>query len=141
LRKAIAIVELGEVARFEAAGVLRVNVTTYALNRAPQEPAAISISERMHHAGCGRLTATQRLLFDVPRPEIEFYDTRKDMWELENLAAVPQYQEEIAAHFSMLKAWMAATGDFPPERRRRAGYVDRITGVLFSLDVPPMFNE
>lgn len=89
----------------------------------------------------GRLTDTQRPLFEAPRPEIEFYDTRNDTWELENLAADPRYQEEIAAHFSMLKAWMAATGDFPPERRRRAGYVDRITGVLFSLDVPPMFNE
>lgn len=41
----------------------------------------------------------------------------------------------------MLKEWMATTGDFPPRKRQREGYVDRVTGVLFSLDVPPMFNE
>ena len=89
----------------------------------------------------GRLTGTQRLLFESPRPEIEFYDTQQDKWQIENLAARPEYQQEIAAHYSMLKEWMTATGDFPPERRRRAGYVDRVTGVLFSLDVPPMINE
>lgn len=89
----------------------------------------------------GRLSQTQRLLFDSPRPEIEFYDTQQDEWQVENLAARPEYQEEIAAHYALLKDWMSATGDFPPERRRRAGYMDRITGVLFSLDVPPMINE
>lgn len=88
-----------------------------------------------------RLTEAQRLLFDSPRPEIEFYDVRQDEWQVDNLAARPEYQEEIAAHYSMLKEWMTATNDFPPERRRRAGYVDRVTGVLYSLDVPPMINE
>jgi arylsulfatase A-like enzyme len=89
----------------------------------------------------GRLTDAQRLLFESPRPEIEFYDTDRDEWQVENLAARPEYQQEISAHYSMLKEWMTATGDFPPERRRRAGYVDRVTGVLFSLDLPPMINE
>jgi arylsulfatase A-like enzyme len=89
----------------------------------------------------GQLTDAQRLLFEAPRPEIEFYDLENDSWELRNLAAEPQYQEEIAIHYSMLREWMVATNDFPPRRRRREGYVDRVTGVLFSLDVPPMFNE
>ena len=89
----------------------------------------------------GRLTDTQRLLFKSPRAEIEFYDTEQDEWQIRNVAAQPEYQEEIAAHYSMLKEWMTRTGDFPPERRQRAGYVDRVTGVLFSLDVPPMINE
>ena len=88
-----------------------------------------------------RLTETQRLLFKSPRPEIEFYDVREDEWQVDNLAARPEYQEEITAHYSMLREWMTATNDFPPERRRRAGYADRVTGVLFSLDVPPMINE
>ena len=88
-----------------------------------------------------QLTEEQRLLFDAPRPEIEFYDTENDLWELENLAARPEHREAIAEHFALLQEWRETTGDFPPERRRRAGYVDRVTGVLYSLDVPPMFNE
>ncbi|MGH8221595.1 MAG: sulfatase-like hydrolase/transferase, partial [Woeseiaceae bacterium] len=89
----------------------------------------------------GRLTRAQGLLFQVPRPEIEFYDSERDRFELDNLAARPEYQASIAEHYSILAEWRQATRDFPPEQRRRAGYVDRISGVLYSLDVPPMFNE
>jgi N-sulfoglucosamine sulfohydrolase len=89
----------------------------------------------------GQLTKTQSLLFEVPRPEIEFYDCERDPFEVDNLAARPEYQASIAKHFSLLEEWRKATHDFPPERRRRAGYVDRVTGVLYSLDIPPMFNE
>jgi arylsulfatase A-like enzyme len=85
-----------------------------------------------------RLAADQRPLFHAPRPEIEFYDTERDPFELDNLAASPEYQARIAEHFALLQDWRKATGDFPPERRRRAGYADRVTGVLYSLDVPPM---
>ncbi|MEX2495773.1 MAG: sulfatase [Woeseia sp.] len=101
-------------------------------------PSWLSLYERKRS---GRLTEAQSPLFKTPRPEIEFYDTDEDPWELNNLASQPAYHEAIAAHFSMLQEWRAATGDFPPHKRRRAGYVDRITGVLYSLDVPPMFNE
>jgi N-sulfoglucosamine sulfohydrolase len=88
----------------------------------------------------GRLAETQRPLFDVPRPEIEFYDTELDPFELDNLAIRPQHQSRIAAHFALLQEWRKATGDFAPERRRRAGYADRVTGVLYSMDVPPMID-
>jgi N-sulfoglucosamine sulfohydrolase len=87
-----------------------------------------------------RLAESQRQLFDVPRPEIEFYDTERDPFELENLAARPEHQARIAEHFALLEDWRKATGDFSPERRRRAGYADRVTGVLYSLEVPPMID-
>lgn len=89
----------------------------------------------------GELTRVQRLLFESPRPEIEFYDIERDPFEIENLAPLPEYQRAIAEHFALLQEWQKATHDFPPERRRRAGYVDRVTGVLYSLDVPPMIDE
>lgn len=101
-------------------------------------PSWLALYERKRSA---RLTDAQSLLFRAPRPEIEFYDTEHDRWELDNLAARPEYQQAIAEHFSILQEWRTATGDFPPEKRQRAGYVDRVTGVLYSLDVPPMFNE
>jgi arylsulfatase A-like enzyme len=88
----------------------------------------------------GRLAESQRSLFDAPRPEIEFYDTEWDPFELDNLAARPEHQARIAEHFALLQEWRRSTGDFPPERRRRAGYADRVTGVLYSLDVPPMID-
>lgn len=101
-------------------------------------PSWLALYERKE---TGRLDEAQSLLFRAPRPEIEFYDIEQDPWELDNLAAQPEYQESIAEHFSMLQEWRDATGDFPPERRRRAGYVDRVTGVLYSLDLPPMLDE
>ncbi|MGH8168310.1 MAG: hypothetical protein ACREQ1_13790, partial [Woeseiaceae bacterium] len=104
------------------------------------EPALVTVPPYMADTPETRIDI-QRSLFDAPRPEIEFYDTDNDPWELENLAARPEHREPIAEHFALLQEWRKATGDFPPERRRRAGYVDRVTGVLYSLDVPPMFNE
>ena len=89
----------------------------------------------------GNLSPAQQLLFRAPRPEIEFYDTERDPFEIDNLAGRPEYREVIAEHYALLADWRAATGDFPPRRRRRAGYVDRVTGVLYSLDVPPMYDE
>jgi arylsulfatase A-like enzyme len=88
----------------------------------------------------GRLAESQRPLFGVPRPEIEFYDTETDPFELDNLAARPDHQARIAEHFALLQDWRKATGDFPPERRRRPGYADRVTGVLYSLEVPLMID-
>lgn len=93
------------------------------------------------HKRAGRLTPAQRLLFEVPRPEIEFYDTEQDPYEIHNLASRPEYTGAIAEHYALLSDWQEATGDFPPHERRRAGYADRVTGVLYSLDLPPMYNE
>jgi len=89
----------------------------------------------------GRLTSEQADLFRVPRPQIEFYKTTEDPLELNNLAGAPEYEEAIFTHFGWLKEWMQMTGDFPPHQRQRAAYADRITGVLYSLDVPPMYSD
>jgi N-sulfoglucosamine sulfohydrolase len=89
----------------------------------------------------GHLPDVQRSLFQAPRPEIEFYDTIADPFEIDNLAGRPEFQALIAEHFAMLHEWRSATGDFSSERRRRADYADRVTGVLFSLDVPPMYDD
>lgn len=86
-----------------------------------------------------RLEQTQSLLFEMPRPEIEFYD--EDPWQIDNLAPIPEFQPLIVEHFTMLQAWRASTGDFPPWQRRRADYADRVTGVLYSLELPPMRDE
>lgn len=78
----------------------------------------------------GRLRKTQSLSFAAPRPEIESCDTAREPFEIENPAPLPEYQTAIAGHFAMLREWQKLTHDFPPEKRRRAGYVDRVTGVL-----------
>ena len=89
----------------------------------------------------GRLSEAQRRLFETPRPEIEFYDTIADPFEIDNLAGRPESQELIAQHFALLQEWRKATRDFPPQRRRRADYADRVTGALYSLEIPPMYDE
>jgi len=88
----------------------------------------------------GKLNSAQARLFEVPRPEIEFYDIVDDPWELNNLAGEPAYREAIRAHFDLYESWREETNDFPPHRRRRHGYADRVTGTLFSLTVPPLYN-
>lgn len=62
-------------------------------------------------------------------------------WQIDNLAPIPEFQPLIVEHFTMLQAWRASTGDFPPWQRRRADYADRVTGVLYSLELPPMRDE
>ena len=108
-------------------------------------PADVSMSpswRSLYELGqAGRLTETQRQLFRAPRPEIEFYDTVADPFETENLASRPEFRDSIAAHFERLQEWRGSTGDFPPQKRRRADYGDRVTGVLYSLEVPPMIDE
>lgn len=84
------------------------------------------------------LTPAQARLFEVPRPEIEFYDIENDPWEVTNLAGQPAYREQVRAHFAMLERWRADTKDFPSRKRRRRDNTDRLNGVLFSSEVPPM---
>jgi len=47
----------------------------------------------------------------VHRPAIEFYDTEKDPWELNNLASEKKYTKKIAAMKRMLEQWMREQGD------------------------------
>lgn len=47
----------------------------------------------------------------VHRPAVEFYDHRKDPWELNNLASNPKYASRIAAMRHELHRWMEEQGD------------------------------
>ncbi len=86
----------------------------------------------------GKLSFEQALLFQSPRPEIEFYDLEQDPWELNNLAGDPAYRDRLREHVRLLEEWREATDDFPPSRRQRNGHTDRIRGVFFSDTIPPM---
>ena len=54
------------------------------------------------------LTMANRYLH---RPAIEFYDTKNDPWELNNLASDRRYAEKIAVMRSSLDSWMEEQGD------------------------------
>jgi N-sulfoglucosamine sulfohydrolase len=45
------------------------------------------------------------------RPVEEFYDSKADPWEVQNLIDAPEHQERIAALRQNLEAWIEATGD------------------------------
>lgn len=45
------------------------------------------------------------------RPAVEFYDTRKDPWELNNLANDPAYAKQIRTLTTELQDWMQEQGD------------------------------
>ena len=47
----------------------------------------------------------------IKRPEIEFYDTEKDPYELNDLAKNPEYAETIKRLKKQLERWMAQQGD------------------------------
>ncbi len=88
----------------------------------------------------GKLKPAQALIFQVPRPEIEFYDVVNDPYEFNNLAYDVAYRPQIQQHFEALEAWMETTNDFPPHFRRRYDNTDRVTGTLFKKGVPEMYN-
>ena len=86
----------------------------------------------------GELNEYQARLFDVPRPRIELYDLDSDPWEINNIAAHPDYWELARELSSVLDQWMEETGDFSPHVRVRDDHTDRLTGVWFSDKIPPM---
>ena len=47
----------------------------------------------------------------VTRPAVEFYDLKKDPWEMHNLAGEKKYQAKIAEMKAELLKWMEAQGD------------------------------
>jgi len=86
----------------------------------------------------GGLNDYQSRLFDVPRPRIELYDLAVDPWEINNVAADPDYWELARELSAVLDQWMEETGDFSPHVRVRDDHTDRLTGVWFSDKIPPM---
>jgi N-sulfoglucosamine sulfohydrolase len=47
----------------------------------------------------------------VDRPAVEFYDLKKDPYELNNLANNPAYKKQIEQYTTRLKQWMKQQGD------------------------------
>lgn len=88
----------------------------------------------------GELNHAQSRLFQVPRPRVELYDLEKDPWEVNNVAAHPYYWQIARELSAQLDDWMEETGDFPPHMRVRDDHTDRVTGVWFSNEIPPMRN-
>lgn len=89
----------------------------------------------------GSLTHAQSRLFQVPRPRIELYDLQKDPWEVHNVAADSAYWQKARELAQRLDQWIHETGDFPPYVRVRDDHTDRMTGVWFSKEIPPMRNK
>jgi N-sulfoglucosamine sulfohydrolase len=91
-------------------------------------------------AKAGRLTEAQRRLFEAPRARIELYDLTKDPWELRNVADDPTYAKEAHELARVLQEWIERSGDFPAAYRVRDDNTDRITGVQFNTNIPPLRN-
>lgn len=88
----------------------------------------------------GELTPEQARLFQVPRPIIEFYDVKKDPYQLNNLASHDDYWVLAREYSRVLENWIEDTDDFPFYYRIRADHTDRWTGVRFQQQIPPMRN-
>lgn len=86
------------------------------------------------------LTHAQSRLFENPRPTVELYDLNNDPWEVHNLADDPEHRKTAMKLARRLDQWINNTGDFPPTQRRRADHTDRVTGMRYRFDVPPMRN-
>lgn len=76
----------------------------------------------------GELNRYQRLNFDVPRPQVEFYDLEHDPNEYDNRAWDDAYSDEQAKLFRALDVWMAQMDDYPPGPEPKGDAVDRVTG-------------
>ena len=88
----------------------------------------------------GALTSEQQRLFEVPRARVELYDLEADPGEFVNLAGDAAYAEVALELAALLNAWAERTSDFPPTVRRRDDNTDRVTGVKFTQENPPMYN-
>lgn len=88
----------------------------------------------------GTLNERQARLFELPRPAVEVYDLREDPEEFENVAGTPEYDATIDSLTQVLHRWKQETGDFPPTVRTRADHTDRVTGVWYRHEIPPMQN-
>ena len=86
----------------------------------------------------GTMTPDQASQFRSPRPAVELYDLESDPDELENLADRSEHADIVAQLDGLLDRWASATGDYPPEYRRRADNCDRVTGEKFTQEIAPM---
>jgi N-sulfoglucosamine sulfohydrolase len=75
----------------------------------------------------GKLSTAQQEVFRVPRPKEELYDCNKDPLQLRNVAALPEYQQELKALRATLANWRTVTRDNTPQNLT-PDWFDRETG-------------
>lgn len=59
----------------------------------------------------GLLDKNAQRWFDTPKAEIEFYDLKKDPFELNNLADKAAYNKKLRQFNKLLEEWIIDTGD------------------------------
>jgi len=71
-------------------------------------PVSIELRRMM---AAGEMNETQLLFFGDTKPAEELYDLEKDPHEINNLAADPAFEDELARHRKILSSWISETGD------------------------------
>ena len=79
--------------------------------------ASLSYQAMLPLMHAGKLTVGQMKIFLTPRAEYELYDVQNDPDEFMNLAADPDYQDELKALQKELLRWMVTSRDVSPEKR------------------------
>ena len=75
-----------------------------------KDPWPVSIRFREMMAN-NEMNETQLIFFGPEKPSEELYDLENDPHEIHNLAEDPAFQKELEEHRTMLKDWIAETGD------------------------------
>jgi arylsulfatase A-like enzyme len=78
-------------------------VAAYTVLKHPEYTAAREMFQ------AGKLTPAQALMFADGKPAEELYDVVKDPWETRNLAADPEYREQLTRMRAVLDDWIAAS--------------------------------
>jgi len=75
-----------------------------------------------------KLTASQARIFRYPRPAKELYDIRTDPFEMNNLAARPEYESVLKEMTDALHQWEVSTRDVSVDAHLKKDKTDRFTG-------------
>ncbi|MBT5927006.1 MAG: sulfatase-like hydrolase/transferase, partial [Verrucomicrobia bacterium] len=89
---------------------------------------------KMHKAG--KLESHQQQCLMLPRPKEEFYDLKKDPYELNNLVGRRAYKTIFEKHREILQDWRIATHDNIPTVRTPDEF-DRQTGGVTPARIRP----
>jgi hypothetical protein len=86
-----------------------------------KDPWPVSIRFRRMMAN-NEMNETQLIFFGPDKPPEELYDLENDPHEIHNLAEDPAFQKELEEHRTMLKDWIAETGDQGQDNRERCWF-------------------
>ena len=73
----------------------------------------------------GEISEIQKEIFLSPRPQREFYDVEKDIFQRDNLIEEKSHQDEIKQLKSVLEKWKTQTGDSQPDEITKDWYEKR----------------